>query len=161
MVKNDNNADMLKTKWENLLYKVDLFTRKLGIFKFFAHYLSCYNKIYTNIVTPYVFGFHNCIAFHKHEHQSSRSCLYFACNMSMQHTLMCLFHNLLAYEMWVVQLVDTTWDLILRNMTMLLVYHDRLNWCNKVLKHVQHDNATFWWKYCFACFNLCGTSNFG
>jgi hypothetical protein len=50
MVKNNNNADTLKTKWENLLYKVDLFTRKLGIFKFFAHYLSCYNKVYTTIV---------------------------------------------------------------------------------------------------------------
>jgi hypothetical protein len=44
-------------------------------------------------VTPQVFGFHNCIAFHKHEHPSSHSCLYFACNMSMQHTLKCLFHN--------------------------------------------------------------------
>jgi hypothetical protein len=38
-----------------------------------------------------VFGFHNCIAFHKHEHHSSHSCLYFVCNMSMQHTLICLF----------------------------------------------------------------------
>jgi hypothetical protein len=45
-------------------------------------------------VTPHVFSFHNCIAFHKHEHQSSYSCLYFACNLSMQHALMCL-----AYEM--------------------------------------------------------------
>jgi hypothetical protein len=50
-------------------------------------------------VTPQVFGFHNCIAFHKHEHKSSHSCLNFVCNMSMQHTVMCLFHNLLAYEM--------------------------------------------------------------
>jgi hypothetical protein len=105
-------------------------------------------------VTPQVFGFHNCIAFHKHEHHSSHSCLYFTCNMSMQHTLMCLFHNILAYEMWVVKLVDTTWDLILGNMTVLLVYHDRLNWFNKVLKHVQHGNATFCGKQVFCWFQL-------
>jgi hypothetical protein len=97
-------------------------------------------------VTPQVFGFHNCIAFHKHEHHSSHSCLYFACNMSMQHALICLFHNWLAYEMWMVQLADTTWGLILENMAMLLVYHDKPNCCNKVLKHMQHGSATFWWK---------------
>jgi hypothetical protein len=60
-------------------------------------------------VTPQVFGFHICIAFHKHEHHSSYSCLYFTCNMSMQHTPMCLFCKLLAYEMWVVQHIDATW----------------------------------------------------
>jgi undecaprenyl pyrophosphate phosphatase UppP len=28
-------------------------------------------------------------------------------------------------------------------MAMLLVYHDKLNCCNKVLKHMQHGSATF------------------
>jgi hypothetical protein len=33
---------------------------------------------------------------------------------------------------------------MLGNMAMLLVYHDKLNCCNKAMKHVQHGSATFW-----------------
>jgi hypothetical protein len=50
------------------------------------------------IVTPQVFSFHNCIAFHKHEHSSSH-CVLFCLQHEYATCLMCLFHKMIAYEM--------------------------------------------------------------
>jgi hypothetical protein len=56
-------------------------------------------KIENIDVTPQVFGFHNCIAFHKHEHHSSHSGLYFLLQHEYATYSNMLLYNYFAYEM--------------------------------------------------------------
>jgi hypothetical protein len=50
-------------------------------------------------VTPQVFGFYNCIAFHKHEHHSSHLCLYFCLQHEYATYSNMHVYNCCAYEM--------------------------------------------------------------
>jgi hypothetical protein len=66
----------------------------------YASFQELVNKaIVLDNVTPQVFGFLNCIAFHKHEHHSSHSCLYFCLQHEYATYSHMLVYNCFAYEM--------------------------------------------------------------